>query len=93
MTTGLYVGLMSGTSLDGVDGVLAAIGLAACGQQAIDVIAHHHAPIPQGLRECLLQLNTRGDDELHRAALAGNALMRVYARVVNGLLHDALLKG
>ncbi len=89
MTTSLYVGLMSGTSLDGVDGVLATVGLAASGRQAIDVIAHRHAPIAQDLRERLLQLNARGDDELHRAALAGNALMRVYASVVNRLLRDA----
>jgi anhydro-N-acetylmuramic acid kinase len=89
VTTSLYVGLMSGTSLDGVDGVLAAVGLAASGRQAIEVIAHRHAPIPQDLREGLLQLNTRGDDELHRAALAGNALMRVYTSVVLGLLRDA----
>src|SRR4029450_657929 len=32
-------------------------------------------------------LNTPGDNELHRAALAGNALMRVYAQVVASLLH------
>lgn len=87
-----YVGLMSGTSLDGVDGVLAAIDWVAPGPQAIRVIAYHHVPFPPELRARLLQLNTRGDDELHRAALAGNALMRVYARVVNGLLHDAGLK-
>ena len=34
-------------------------------------------------------LNTRGGDELHRAALAGNALARIYANVVASLLHDA----
>jgi len=34
----------------------------------------------------LLALNTPGDNELHRAALAGNALMRVYAQVVTSLL-------
>jgi anhydro-N-acetylmuramic acid kinase len=87
-----YVGLMSGTSLDGVDGVLADIGSAASGPQAIRVIAHRHAPFPPELRAELLQLNTRGDDELHRAALAGNALMQVYAHVVNGLLLDAGVK-
>src|SRR5438105_4045321 len=79
-----YIGLMSGTSLDGVDGVLADFAAATP-----LVISHAGAPLPAGLRAELLALNTAGSDELHRAALAGNALMRVYAQVVNALLADA----
>jgi anhydro-N-acetylmuramic acid kinase len=79
-----YIGLMSGTSLDGVDGVLA--DFPAAGPV---VIGHASAPFPAGLRSELLQLNAPGPDELHRAALAGNALMRVYAAVVGELLEKA----
>jgi len=85
----LYVGLMSGTSLDGVDGVLVDMDDAGSETPAMQVLAHGHAPFAAPLRAQLLELNRRGDDELHRAALAGNALVRVYAEVVGGLLRSA----
>ena len=85
----LFIGLMSGTSLDGVDGVLAEFGSTGPdGQQAIHVRAHHHVPFADALREPLLRLNQSGVDELHRAALASNALARIYAEVVAGLLQS-----
>ncbi len=73
---------MSGTSLDGVDGVLANIS-----PGKFTVLAHADAPLPPVLRAELMALNTPGPDELHRAALAANALMQVYADVVAQLLH------
>ena len=77
----LYIGLMSGTSLDGVDGVLADFS----GPHM--VVTHHvSAGFAPALRAELLALNTPSDNELHRAALAGNALTRVYATVVHELL-------
>ena len=77
----LYIGLMSGTSLDGVDGVLANFS----GPRM--VVTHHaSAGFAPALRAELLALNASGDNELHRAALAGNALSRVYAQVVHELL-------
>ena len=79
----LYIGLMSGTSLDGVDGVLADFSA-----ETPRVVGHASAPMPDGLRAELLALNTSGPAELHRAALAANALMRVYAQVVEQLLAD-----
>jgi anhydro-N-acetylmuramic acid kinase len=82
--TELYIGLMSGTSLDGVDGVLVDFG----GDRPA-VVQYASAPFPAELRAELLALNTPGDNELHRAALAGNGLMRVYAQVVAVLLANA----
>lgn len=79
--SGLYIGLMSGTSLDGVDGVIADFDA-----QPPRVLAHASAPLPPELRTELLALNASGPDELHRAALAANALMRIYAQVVGTLL-------
>jgi anhydro-N-acetylmuramic acid kinase len=89
---GTYIGLMSGTSLDGVDGVLADLDAAARPDAAIRVLAHRHAAFPQPLRARLLQLNSRGDDELHLAALAANALTRVYSQVVEQLLRHCGLQ-
>jgi anhydro-N-acetylmuramic acid kinase len=80
---GLYIGLMSGTSLDGVDGVLAELGEAPAQPQ---VLASAHIPMPQALRQEFFTLNSAGPDELHRAALAANALVGLYAEVVAQLL-------
>jgi len=77
----LYIGLMSGTSLDGVDGVLADFS----GAQP-RVLAHHALPFATALKQELLALNTPSDNELHRAALAANDLVRAYAQTVQALL-------
>jgi anhydro-N-acetylmuramic acid kinase len=77
----LFVGLMSGTSMDGVDGVVADFSAGG-----IQVLQHATAPFPDALRAELMALNASGPDELHRGALAANALMRVYADVVAQLL-------
>ena len=78
----LFIGLMSGTSLDGVDAVLAEVAV----DGPLRVAGHTHRPYPAALRAGLLALNTPGADELHRAALAANAVARVYADAVAALL-------
>ena len=80
-----FIGLMSGTSLDGVDGVLAQADAA----DALCTRAHTHLPCPSALRAELLALNQAGHDELHRAALAGNGLAALYAQAVQRLLAQA----
>lgn len=84
--TQAFVGLMSGTSLDGVDGVLADIATDGTWQ---GVRAHAHEPFDAALREELLALNRSGPDELHRAALAAQGVSRAYARVVARLRQAA----
>ncbi|GAC1531200.1 MAG: anhydro-N-acetylmuramic acid kinase [Ramlibacter sp.] len=79
----LFIGLMSGTSLDGVDGVLADFSDGA------RVLAHAGAPFALALREELLALNEAGANEVHRGQLAANALMRAYAAVVRDVLAQA----
>lgn len=75
---------MSGTSLDGVDGVLAAFPVAGTGP--IHTLATAYLPFPESLREDLMALQTPGENEIHREALAANALARVYAQCVAELL-------
>ena len=84
MAAELFIGLMSGTSLDGVDGVLADFS-----DGRIAVKAYATAEFPVALRAELMALNTPGDNELHRAALAGNGLANAYAGVVHQLLADS----
>ena len=79
----LYIGLMSGTSLDGVDAVL----VSAEADGSVQALAHEYQPFGAELRAELLALNSPGDNELQRAALAGNAVARAYAQVCGALLN------
>jgi anhydro-N-acetylmuramic acid kinase len=81
--SGLYIGLMSGTSLDGVDAVLVDFD----GAQA-RILGYCSAPMPAALRAELLALNSPTDNELHRASLAANGLVRLYAEQVRALLRQ-----
>lgn len=83
-----YVGLMSGTSLDGLDAVL--VDLDDAGPRLrVEVLGHRHAPYPNGLRDELRSLNRPGDDELHRAAVATRHLVDLAAALVGDLLASA----
>jgi anhydro-N-acetylmuramic acid kinase len=95
---GCFIGLMSGTSTDGVDGVLARMP-AAGGPRAtpdpsfpIQMLASVSLPLPDALRHELLALNAPGADELARAAAAANALADRYADAVEALLAQAGLR-
>ncbi|MGB3288188.1 MAG: anhydro-N-acetylmuramic acid kinase [Burkholderiaceae bacterium] len=88
MTAPLFIGLMSGTSTDGVDGVLADFSGAGRPRSLASV----SLPMPSALREEFLALNLAGPNELVRAALAGNALAELYADAVQALLSHTQVK-
>jgi anhydro-N-acetylmuramic acid kinase len=80
----LYIGLMSGTSLDGVDGVLADFS-----GRGIRTLQAAFTPFPADLRAELMALQAASENELEREALAANALARCYADCVQQLLAQA----
>ena len=79
---------MSGTSLDGIDAVLAKIG--PNGETSAQVAVS--APFSPELRQTLFDLQTPGANELHRERQAGIALALAYAEVVRQLLKKENLK-
>ena len=76
-----YIGLMSGTSLDGVDGVVADFS----GTKP-QVLANASCSFDADFKAELLALNSPGANELHRAALSDNTIAIAYAGVVRQLL-------
>jgi anhydro-N-acetylmuramic acid kinase len=93
-----YIGLMSGTSLDGIDGVLVQLN-----DRNTDTDANTGAPLRLNtiatatlafdpvLRDELLALQHPCDNELHRSQVAGVALAQHYAQLVHQLLYAAQL--
>ena len=84
----LYIGLMSGTSLDGVDGVLVSFTLEN-GDKLSTMHASAYMPFSDVLRADLMALQAAGHDEIHREALAANELARCYAACTAQLLTEA----
>ncbi|HQU97367.1 MAG TPA: anhydro-N-acetylmuramic acid kinase [Nitrosomonas sp.] len=76
-----YIGLMSGTSLDGIDAVLVDFS-----QPKPVLIEAVFQPYDSNLRTQLLKLHHADFDELNRAALLGNELSSRYADAVLALL-------
>lgn len=73
---------MSGTSLDGVDAVVAEIGSAS----RIRLLKTHYLPYSDSLRAELLALHSPQPDEIHLAACTANALSHLYADAIKAVL-------
>ncbi|AUG04611.1 anhydro-N-acetylmuramic acid kinase [Pseudomonas sp. 09C 129] len=82
----LYIGVMSGTSLDGLD-------IALIEQTpAIRLIATHYIPMPESLRAELLGLCASGPDEIARSAIAQQNWVKLAAQGIHSLLAQQKLK-
>ena len=84
LPSSIYIGLMSGTSLDGVDGVLVRLPVAA--GEPMTLLGTAYVPFNDTLRSEAAQLQQAGDNEIHREALLANALAHAYAACVSQLL-------
>jgi len=81
-----YIGIMSGTSLDGADAVLVEFD----DRGVPRLIAASSRPFDAALHDALLALQQSGPDELHRAAVAANALVDLHATLVAELIDGAV---
>ncbi|KTC35019.1 anhydro-N-acetylmuramic acid kinase, partial [Pseudomonas sp. ABAC21] len=82
----LYIGVMSGTSLDGLD-------IALIEQDsAVNLIATHYTPMPDTLRAELLSLCASGPDEIARSAIAQQHWVELAAKGISALLAQQNLK-
>lgn len=80
----LYIGLMSGTSADGIDAVLADFS-----QTQPHLLATHYTPYTPALRQQVLDLCKPGENEIHRLGELDILLAKAFAEAVSALLAKA----
>lgn len=87
MATQLYIGMMSGTSMDGVDAVLIEMD----STQWRGAHAHAFLPYPDSLKTALLALQHSSHNELHIASMLARQLSILYADTIALLLEKQQL--
>jgi anhydro-N-acetylmuramic acid kinase len=76
----LFIGLMSGTSMDAIDAVLADFS------QGARLLGTHSIPLPENLRARLIALAQSGPDEIERLGRTDVELGRLFAATAKGVL-------
>lgn len=79
----LYIGVMSGTSLDGLDFALIEQNVSTT------LLGTHYEPMPAQLKQDLLELCSSGPDELARAAKAEQDWAELASQGIERLLNEA----
>lgn len=80
----LYVGIMSGTSLDGIDTALVEFS-----NKQTKLRSTHYQAYDPAIKNALLALHIPDANELHQAQLIGNELARLYATATASLLQKS----
>ena len=83
-----YIGLMSGTSVDGIDAAL--VSIPATGPLILQ--ATHQHPFPPGIRDAIQALSQPGDNEIERAGELDMRLGQLFAEAAQTLLHKSGLQ-
>jgi anhydro-N-acetylmuramic acid kinase len=83
MACAYYIGIMSGTSLDGVD-----VALVASQDGQFELVSNHFSAYPEPIKQQLLALHQPQQNELEDTAIIGNKLALLYADAVNTLLNQ-----
>ena len=86
MSSDLYIGIMSGTSMDAADAVLADFSGPLPRQIATTSVA-----IPSALKDTLIALNQPGESEIDRSQQAAIELVKLYGDVTKEALRTANL--
>lgn len=84
MADDLYIGLISGTSLDGIDAVLVRFN-----KHQPEVLASHCQPVSDSLKNAIRALIHPGEDELNRMSSLDVQLGNLFADCVNELLKQS----
>lgn len=86
MNAPIFIGLMSGTSLDSIDAVAVRF------EPTFELIASHSEPIPATIHAATLALFNPGDNEIERVGRLDLALAELFATAVENLIRQHSLK-
>jgi len=84
MADHLYIGLMSGTSVDAIDSALI-----SCTDDQVRVVATHQHDIPAQMKQRIASLSHSGHDEIERLGPLDRALGRQFAAATLALVEKA----
>ncbi len=84
MTSTLYVGLMSGTSMDGIDAALV-----DCANGRIALLATYEHSLPDSIREAIAAISLPGENEIERLGVLDRQLGYLFAEATTGLIDSA----
>ncbi|MCC2667181.1 MAG: anhydro-N-acetylmuramic acid kinase [Gammaproteobacteria bacterium] len=84
MMSELYIGLMSGTSADGINAALVDFS-----NDSLKLVHQYYSPFPANLRQAILSLYQPGINEIKRMGEVDVILGKMFANVVNILLQES----